>query len=264
MLKGAIHTHSTFSDGEFTLAELREIFTSAGCSFVAITDHADSFEPEKLEDYVAECASLSDDHFRFIPSLEYTCVDKMHILGYGVTSLAHSVDPQEVIRHIQSHRGIAVIAHPRDAAFSVIETFESLPDGIEIWNTKYDGRYAPRPGTIRLLERLRQRKPDLHAFYGLDLHWKQQYRGLLNVVNCTSPLREEVLAALARGDYFASKDDLSLPSSGEIPEALVERFAASHERSTRMRNFMTGAKKALDRAGIAVPPSLKARLRRMF
>lgn len=264
MLKGAIHTHSTYSDGEFTLAELREIFVAAGCSFVCITDHADHFDSSALDGYLRECNDLSDDRFCFIPSLEYTCADKMHIVGYGTTARVDTDDPQEVIRHIQSYHGLAVIAHPRDAAFPVIETFETLPDGIEIWNTKYDGRYAPRPGTIGLLRRLQERKPDLRAFYGLDLHWKQQYRGLLNVVKCEALNREEILAAFRRGDYFGSKDDLSLPSSGDIPERLIERFAVSHARSARMRKVIGQARVLLDRAGVAVPASWKARLRRIF
>ena len=54
MLKGAIHLHSTYSDGEFTLSELREVMISAGCDFVCMTDHAESFDDEKLEAYVRE------------------------------------------------------------------------------------------------------------------------------------------------------------------------------------------------------------------
>ena len=53
---------------------------------------------------------------------------------------------------------------------SITEQFEPLPDGVEVWNTKYDGQYAPRPGTFELLGRLKTRRPDVRAFYGLDLH----------------------------------------------------------------------------------------------
>ena len=35
----ALHVHSTFSDGEFTLAELREKYLLAGCSVVGMADH---------------------------------------------------------------------------------------------------------------------------------------------------------------------------------------------------------------------------------
>ena len=100
MLKGAIHIHSTYSDGELTLAELRDVMIASGCGFVCMTDHAEFSDDAKLDAYVRECESLSDDQFRFIPGLEFTCDNRMHVLGLGVTSLADTTDPQAVIRHI--------------------------------------------------------------------------------------------------------------------------------------------------------------------
>ena len=88
MLKGAIHIHSTYSDGEFTLPELRDVFRSAGCAFVCMTDHAEAFDAESLHRYQAECEALSDGSFCFIAGLEYGCEQKMHILGYGARRLA--------------------------------------------------------------------------------------------------------------------------------------------------------------------------------
>src|SRR5262245_9182741 len=71
MFKGAVHIHSTYSDGEFTLAELRQVFRTAGCDFVCTTDHAEDFDENKLRAYADECTSLSDDHFRLVAGLEY-------------------------------------------------------------------------------------------------------------------------------------------------------------------------------------------------
>jgi hypothetical protein len=36
MFKGAMHIHSTYSDGEFTLPELREVFLAERCAFVCM------------------------------------------------------------------------------------------------------------------------------------------------------------------------------------------------------------------------------------
>ena len=130
MLKGAIHVHSTYSDGEFTLAELREVYLSLGCRFVCMTDHAEYFDAARLTEYVAESASLSDARFQFIAGLEFSCDQRMHVLGFGVTRLAGTTDPQAVIRHIKGESGLAVIAHPLDSAFAWIESFDELPHGI--------------------------------------------------------------------------------------------------------------------------------------
>lgn len=264
MLKGAIHIHSTYSDGEFTLAELREVYSALGCGFVCMTDHAEYFDAAKIKSYIAECRSLSDDRFRFITGLEYTCDNRMHVLGYGVTSPVTTTDPQKVIRHIKSEGGISVIAHPMDGAFEWIESFEELPDGIEAWNSKYDGRYAPRPGTFRMLARLQARKPQMRAFYGQDMHWKKQHRGLFNIVQGESATGEEVLAAFARGDYYAAKDNIELPSSGDLPESLLARFGSVNERYARKRRLIKQTKKMIDRIGLTLPAPLKAQLRRIF
>jgi hypothetical protein len=263
MLKGALHVHSTYSDGEFTLAELREIFLADGCSFVCMTDHAEHLDSATLPAYVEECRSRSDAKFRFVAGLEYGCERRMHILGYGATRLATTTDPQEVIRHIDSQGAVSVIAHPRDEFFEWIEQFQTLPRGIETWNSKYDGRYAPRPGTFALLGRVQQRAPHMHAFFGQDLHWKKQYRGLFIEADCAND-DAAIINALARGAFRGQKGELALPSSGVVPAELLAEFGKAHDRSYSMWRFLKNAKGALDRLGIPVPQSLKAHLRRIF
>lgn len=264
MVKGVLHIHSTHSDGEFSIAELRDLYVDAGCRFACITDHADSFDEERLAAYLRDCEHQSDERFRFIPGLEYTCEDRMHILGYGATTLIDSVDPETVIERIVDLGGVAVIAHPKDNAFAGIEQFQVLPDGIEVWNSKYDGRYAPRPATFALLGRLRARRPAMRAFYGQDLHWRRQYRGLLTMVTGDRNDREAVLSDLRRGDYVGVKDGLRLPSDGVLDPALVARFGRQHDRSRSLRSLIKGAKASADRVGLTVPGSVKAQLRRIF
>lgn len=283
-LKGAMHVHSTYSDGEFTLDELRSIYRAAGCSFVCMTDHAEYFESQSAQTYARELQARSDDAFCFVMGLEYTCQRGMHILGYGATAVASSKDPQAVIRHIESQGAIAVIAHPKDECFSWIESFQVLPKGIEAWNSKYDGRYAPRPGTFALLQRLRQRAPGMQAFYGQDLHWKKQFRGLYVMVDCEALNPTAILAAIAAGGYrgkyrgtysvkYGAKsgetfspegDEFELPSSGLLPESQLAAFARAQARSQRMRRLLKSGKQTFDRFGIRVPESLKAQLRRIF
>jgi hypothetical protein len=264
MLKGVLHIHSNYSDGEFTLSELRQIFLAEGCSFVGMTDHAEYFDEESLRRYIAECATLSDARFRLLPGLEFRCERNMHILGYHATKLTQETNPQAVILHIAAQGALSVIAHPKDDFFEWIETFAILPRGIETWNSKYDGRYAPRSGTFALLQRLRQRAPGMHAFYGVDLHWKRQFRSFFVVLDCDSIQSGAILAALEAGKYTAQKDDLGLPSSGILPAPLLQQFDRVHARSSRMWRFMKKSKQTLDRLGIRVPELLKAQLRRIF
>src|SRR5690349_13133171 len=264
MFRGALHAHSTYSDGELTLAELRRTFEGDGCQFLFVSDHADAFTSDTIDAYERECAELSDDRFVFVPSLEYTCAQRMHILGYGVTSLAQTTDPEAVIRHIRSHHGIPVIAHPKEAAFDWIETFSELPDGIEVWNSKYDGRYAPRPQTFRLLYRLQGRRPGLLAFYGQDYHWRTQPRVLFANIDAASLTADALLTALANGRFEAVKSDVRLPSSGTVSDAQLTDFGVANARATRVKRLLVTLKNVAGSLGATVPEPLKARLRRYF
>jgi hypothetical protein len=264
MFHGALHIHSTYSDGEFTLPELREIHLAAGCRFACVTDHADWFDEAKVAAYVAECAALSDDRFLFVPGLEFPCFERMHIVGYGVTQLVDTMDPAAVIAHIDGCGGVSVIAHPKDAHFEWIASLDRLPQGLEVWNSKYDGRYAPRAGTFALLRDLQARRPDLRAFYGQDLHWKTQYRGLMVHAHVDAVTRETILGALASGAFHGDKEGLRLPSSGELPAGLIESLERAHRRSDRLRAVMKTVKGLADRVGLRVPAALKAQARRVM
>jgi len=264
MLKGAAHVHSTYSDGEFTLAELRQIFLDEGCAFVCMTDHAQYFDQELLQKYIAECESLSDSKLFFVAGLEYECEKRMHILGYGATHLIESTDPETVIAEIEQQGAVSVIAHPKNEFFDWIEGFRILPQGIETWNSKYDGRYAPRPETFALLQNLSKRRPEMHAFYGQDLHWKKQCRELFVEIESVPGNRQDVLAAFSEGHYRGMKGELVLPSSGALEEAQIANFASAHAFSYKMWRFLKGGKQVLDRVGISVPESVKSHLRRIF
>jgi hypothetical protein len=264
MLKGALHAHSKYSDGELTLAEHRKICLARGFSFLCITDHAECFNGESIVQYVQDLQRHSDREFCFVPGLEYRCDRDMHILGYGATRLASTTDPESIFRHIASQGAISVIAHPKDTFFSWIEDFRTLPQGIEVWNSKYDGRYGPRPGTFALLQRLRERSPEMHAFYGQDLHWRNQFRGLYVAVDCETPDPSAILATLRAGRYEGQKDDLRLPSSGALPEATLTEFGEAHARSRRLRRVIESGQRTLNRLGIRLPTSLKAQLRRIY
>lgn len=264
MLKAAIHCHSTYSDGEFTLAELRDLFTSAGYQVVCMTDHAESFDTDKLRAYVEDCESLSDERFRFVAGLEFECERRMHILGYGVTQLVDSVVPEEVISHIENQGGVSVIAHPGDSMFDWIETFRVLPSGIETWNSKYDGPRAPRPRTFQLLHRLQERKPDMKAFYGQDLHWRKQHRDLFNLIDSTSAKRDSIVEAFRTGKYQGRIEETDLPSSGELPKSLLENYDAINMRYMRKRKVFERLKKMSGNLGKGLPAPIKAQIRKRF
>lgn len=65
-IRGDLQTHSTFSDGENTLAEMAEAARSRGYAYIAITDHsqrmhvANGLSPERLREQLAQIEDLNE------------------------------------------------------------------------------------------------------------------------------------------------------------------------------------------------------------
>jgi hypothetical protein len=176
----------------------------------------------------------------------------------------HDGSGSGLIRHIEACGGVAVIAHPKDAHFDWIAGLDAVPDGVEVWNSKYDGRYAPRAGTFELLRRLQERRPDVRAFYGQDLHWRTQYRGLTVDVDVQEASDAAILAALRAGRYCGQKDGITLPSSGALPAAVLSTMERAHRRSEQLRACLKSVKRFTDRLGLRVPAGVKAHARRVM
>ena len=45
-LKGALHTHTTCSDGDLSIEEVVRIYTGLGFDFIALTDHDYLMRPD--------------------------------------------------------------------------------------------------------------------------------------------------------------------------------------------------------------------------
>lgn len=264
IVRAVLHVHSTWSDGEFTLAELRDVLLAEGVQRVAMADHADTFDARKATAYVAECRSLSDQAFRFVPGLEFSCQDRMHIVGYGTTALVDSDDPATVVRHIESAGGVAVLAHPAPRHFDRIDAMAVIPSGLEVWNTKYDGPVAPRPEVFELFERMRRRRPDCRSFYGLDLHWKRQPRPLFVEVDMHGDDDGAFVDALRRGAFSAVFGSIRLSSDGHVDPSVMDRFRVEGTRFRRRQAWIKRLKRWAGPLGRALPAPIKSRLRRFM
>lgn len=99
-----LHTHSTFSDGRYTPAQLVKMAAAAGIGLLAITDH-DSVNG--MEEAFAAAAAVPNAP-QVVPGVELgTQVDEnsVHILGYNI-DINNSVllDKIEEMRHAREKR----------------------------------------------------------------------------------------------------------------------------------------------------------------
>lgn len=134
---GAVHIHSTYSDGTGTIPDIARYANEVGLDFLMMSDH-NTLKPkrdgyEKWFDNVMVFIGyeINDKH------------DKNHYLAFGLDStVGVKITAQEYVRRVHERGGIGFIAHP-DECRNKMPQHPPYPwlawdsedfDGIEIWN----------------------------------------------------------------------------------------------------------------------------------
>ena len=217
-MRGVLHVHSVFSDGEDSLERIVETFSAGGMNFIAVSDHAEVFDERRMEEYLARCDALSSARLLVIPGLEFALKGgTIHILGYGVRRRVRAPFMEQLVDGIHENGGIAVLAHPPTGSINLIGSIKDKLDGVEVWNNRYDGGVAPRAESFQLLRRLRVSNPRVAAYCGVDLHKISQARKPAYVEVHTDKLdRREILDSLRNGSFTLHGNNLVIPSSGYL------------------------------------------------
>ena len=214
-IKGTIHMHTTLShDGTLSLEELVDFLKARGSDFIAVTDHSYDIDQAGIDSQVVRARELSTPEFLIIPGIEFRCHDSIDILGYGVTRTCGSDDPGTIIEHIKNRGGVAVWAHPTVKDYPIDREWIEKLDGFEIWNSGNEGKLMPQIRTLKMYRRLKKWNPQLKAYCGLDLHRKTTYDAVF--IEVVAGNREEILAAMRRGDYRSRGRLLRLNSMARI------------------------------------------------
>lgn len=199
--RGLLHAHSTHSyDGKLSLTELKAEAMARGLSFICMTEHTDQMTPEGARAFVAECRSLSDQSFVFVPGFEVP-YGYAHVLHFGATDF--QTKGAENAAELTAWRRVTplvVLAHPVRNAFVVDEPLRATIDGVEVWNQQYDGKAVPRTRSVALLEALRQEKP-LLATGGVDIHRREHFGSPVTSIELPALSEVGILSALKRGQF---------------------------------------------------------------
>jgi hypothetical protein len=127
------HVHSTYSDGDSSIAAMAATSQGRGLQWVYMTDHAPFFLIRNWNAYVAECQAASTG-ILVIPGSEFGLTN--HYLGYGLQSFrATAVNScQGLIDYVSSLAGFGYIAHPDSPDLGWDDWNATGYTGIEVWN----------------------------------------------------------------------------------------------------------------------------------
>lgn len=253
-LRGALHVHSSHStDGEVDLAEVASLFRREGRHFVCLTEHAGDLDAGRMASLVRRCGDLSDGGFCLIPGLEFESREGLHVLGVGLSRFVPGRSVREIISAIHAQGGLAILAHPPRGAERLLAGLEDLPDGLELWNTKYDTRYAPRLHRFALLHRLRTLKRDVWGYCSVDFHWRSQCRTASLLVRAERVASAAVLDALRAGRFTCAVGRATVQCRGDLSGLQTLSFGLRECGARMLVAALRGAKRAVRALRLPLP-----------
>ncbi|NTV62037.1 MAG: CehA/McbA family metallohydrolase [Oscillochloris sp.] len=191
---GALHIHTTYSDGTGTFAEVIAAAQAAGLRWIIVTDH-DTLEGAPFAGW--------HDGLLVIVGYEIT-PDRNHFLALNVKSIvSNQLPPQDFIDEVYARGGFGIIAHPDERVkndYKEIYRWDNWtidgprervgrPVGIELWNLTSDwvehatrrnkelnfifprlGLSGPTPATLAWWDRLNLAGRRTFGVGGVDVH----------------------------------------------------------------------------------------------
>lgn len=132
--RGALHVHTTCSDGKLSPAQSCRRYQRLGFDFVFITDH------DQWNDH----SHLTEAGLMVFSALELSCRGgREHVVALGVHEWAGPKDTQEAIDWVSDLGGLPVLCHPFWSRMSLRRALEL--EGyplLEVWNTHGGLKYA--------------------------------------------------------------------------------------------------------------------------
>jgi predicted metal-dependent phosphoesterase TrpH len=249
--RGLMHVHSSYSfDGTMRLEELASECRSRKLDYIALTEHADAkhFSEEKMISFVKECERSSSEAFLMVPGLEYDC-EGMHILAIGIKNYFIEKDLGSLIEGIHKRGGLAVLAH--------VSYYDRIPydelaglDGVEAWNSRYDSRFSPSRKSLNILSRFREKKKDMPAYAGLDLHARRSFGGITTTIKANKLSSEELVKSLREKKFYSTNNLIKFFPTNDPGSAKRFFFIATNAAYQIVKKLSRGGSRILYKAGI--------------
>ncbi len=210
---GVVHVHTDYShDGKDSVERLRDFALERGISFIGVTDHAEDLSGAQYEELAARARAASDEDVSIIPGLEYRFegYSGLHLLALGLSHRIDPATPEEFAAQAGPAARFTIAAHPGLFRYDMPDVVARTIDAIEVWNAAYNTRYLPDPAAVRLLERIRARRPEVVGTAGLDQHDSRNDRGTRVIL--LDPDARDPLAELKAGRFVNRGGTMEFPA----------------------------------------------------
>jgi hypothetical protein len=245
MLSGITHAHSTYSfDGSLALSDLQCFLTDSRVDFCLMSEHVESLDYETIKRMLTDYAALPTTGCLMIPGIE---IDDLHILIYGVTAIRPYMGIEDLAAQMFQDGALVFVSHPVKVKGTVPAVILPWLTGVEIWNTRYDGRGAPRPWNLKLWAELQREHGPLQPLAGVDFHKPSDLSHVRVEVDCGKD-PGAILKSIAAGNY-------SLSSSGKKLDP--QRLVGAPSFATFVFDLAVAINRKLNKLPFRIPRSLK-------
>jgi hypothetical protein len=254
-LKGISHIHTTFSfDGKVEIEKLHEFFAGHGFDFVLMSEHIETLDLARMQEIYDACERVSTSECVFIPGIE---IDDLHILIFGIARPERYDDIESFTQDCHARGSLVVLSHPVKIRKGIPPVVLPLLAGVELWNTRYDGRQAPRPANHDLLRELRKNAPGLVAMCGMDFHNYSDFSPISLELEAASREPRAILDAIRRGGARICSHGAAIPIYDDSPALAMLAHRVRGRIATVLYDGAVGCYRGLKRLGFRVPRPIR-------
>ena len=262
IFRGVAHVHSTYSfDGTLALQDLAAVLKGRDVHFVLMSEHVESLTPEKIDCFLIDCKRYSDDSFLLIPGIE---IDALNALFFDVQSVRAWEDYQDLARQLAQGGALVAVSHPVKVKGSVPAVTAALVEGVEIWNSRHDGKIAADGRIIAFWRSLQEHlNRSLAPLCGIDFHNRHDFIPLTLEVECETLDRASIMTGIRAGHYHIKLAEKTLPldfKTGHLPFD----YRVYSKLYRLLYSAVYASHRAFVRLNIRPPKMLKSVLRRIF
>jgi len=249
-----------------SLRELKELFQKNGVQFVCMTEHTDELTDERAMAFIGECEALSDETFLFIPGFEvpYRVLgEHAHVLMIGMRSFYERyASTIEVLKPWTQEASFVVLAHPVRNMFKVDDGLLEEIDALEVWNQQYEGKRVPRTRSLKLLEKLREKKPLLIATGGVDFHRKEHFGAPLVLLEVVALSESSIIEKLQTGAFTITSPQAFMYGTIPDTEEIIRKYRWESHVSVCIIMLGKAINAFFARFGIKLPKVMKEIVRK--
>ena len=255
VFRGVSHIHSQHSfDGKLPLAKVRDLLAGQGCEFILMSEHIEQLSLQQMQDAFADCRALSTPECCLIPGIE---MDALNILVFGVGRAEEYHNLRDLVGKFRNQGAIVVLSHPVKIKRGIPAGIEEILNGIEIWNSRHDGKISPRTQNLELYHRLQQKNPELVPLAGLDFHSATDCADIYMEVEASEKSERAIIEGIRSGKVRIIKNKVQL---GLNPRAFPLKRAAY----SLIRDCLYRMNSVIRSVGVKPPNWLRRVARRVF